>query len=350
MKTYRVLLLGAGFWGSRWIRLLQGCERTVLAGVACDPQSIENVRKQFDLPGEMVFGDYKEAIESVDAQIMVNVLPAKLHYDADRLAIERGLHVIAEKPLVETMQQAWSLLALSNRHPNVHFAVSQNYRWRPHNVAIVNAINSGMIGTLESIRLEFRQQEDLQGYRGALERPLVDDMSIHHFDLLRYFCNGDCASIIARTWRPSWSLYPGEPNLDAILLMKNGVRISYTGTWAARGKETSWDGDILLCGSKGCLCLEVDNHVRFYPHAKVANVVLDTQRQHAIMLDNPNMLWTETEYCLRAFLDSLDTNTSFETDLKDNFASFAMVHACREAARTLQPIDVDTVIQYQSLE
>ena len=334
MEKYKVLLLGAGFWGSRWIKLINSCERTELAGVACGPNSVDRICEQFGLPREMVYPDFKKAIEETEAQIMVNVLPAVHHYEADRLAMERGMNIITEKPLVSNIEQADALVQLHKSYTGCLFIASQNYRWRPHNMAIKKALGEGLIGELESISLNFRQQEDLQGYRGGLERPLVDDMSIHHFDLLRYFSGSDCESIYASTWHPSWSLYPGEPNLDAVIKMKNGVRVSYTGTWAARGKQTSWDGDILLTGSKGCIFLDVDNQVRFYPHAKDDAVVLNTQNQEGILLEKPAMEYEEAEYALNAFLDALEKGESFETSLEDNYNSFAMVCACRESAST----------------
>jgi len=334
MEKYKVLLLGAGFWGSRWIKLINQCERTELAGVACGPNSVDRICEQFGLPRDMVYPDFKKAIAETDAQIMVNVLPAVHHYEADRLAMERGMHIITEKPLVSDIEQADALVELHKEHPECLFIASQNYRWRPHNMAIKKALADGMIGELESISLNFRQQEDLQGYRGGLARPLVDDMSIHHFDLLRYFSGSDCESIFAETWHPSWSLYPGEPDLNAIIKMKNGVRVSYTGTWAARGKQTSWDGDILLTGSKGCLFLNVDDQVRFYPHAKDEAVVLNTQNQEGILLEKPAMEYEEAEYALNAFLDAIESGASFETVLEDNYNSFAMVCACRESAST----------------
>ncbi len=343
MEKSRVLLLGAGFWGSRWIKILQNCDRTELVGVGCGKKSAAKITDQFGIPEKVVFNDFAEAIDQVDADIMVNVLPAACHYEADCLAMKKGMHIITEKPLVSDLQQAKNLVELHKQYPDCLFAASQNYRWRPHNVAILNAVKNGMIGKLEAISLNFRQQEDLQGYRESLERPLVDDMSIHHFDLLRYFSGSDCESIFAKTWRPSWSLYPGEPNLDAVLKMKNGVQISYTGTWAARGKETSWDGDILLNGSEGCLSLEVDNRVRFFPHSKVESVVLDTQKQEGILLNNPSMQFTETEYVLHSFLDAVRDGSGFETSLEDNYYSFAMVCACRESARTGEVVKIDSL-------
>lgn len=341
-EKYKVVLLGAGFWGKRWIKLLQENERTECTGIACAGEERDNIIKLSGLDRENVYGSWQEALDKADADIMVNVLPAELHYAADCAAIEKGLHIIAEKPLVKTKEEAESLLKLSRERKNQLFMASQNYRWRPHNIRIKQAIDEEMIGNLEAVSLNFRRREDLQGYRKNLGMPLINDMCIHHFDLLRFFCDSDCEEITAHAWRPSWSLYKGKPNVDAIITMKNGIRVSYTGTWAARGMETSWDGDIILSGSKGCLTLDADNKVCFYPDAeeKEGEAVLDTGKQKPTVLNKPEMEHKETDYGLRYFVKCLDEGKIPETCLEDNYRSFCMVLACEEAANTGKSVKI----------
>jgi Predicted dehydrogenases and related proteins len=339
-EKYKVLLLGAGFWGKRWIRLLQENERVECEGIACAEQDREKILKLSGLSKEKVYGSYEKALEKAEADIMVNVLPAELHYTADCAALEKGMHIIAEKPLVKTMEEAEKLLALSKTRKAQLFMVSQNYRWRSHNVTIKRALDEGMIGRLESISYNFRRKEDLQGYRKNLVMPLINDMCIHHFDLLRFFCDSDCEEITAHAWRPSWSQYGGKPNVDAIIRMKNGIEVSYTGTWAARGMETSWDGDIILSGSKGCLTLNADNEVCFYPSEGERESVLDTGKQKPVILEKVEMKHEETDYGLRYFIQCLDEGTIPVTCLEDNYKSFSMVLACEEAASTGKTVKV----------
>lgn len=247
---HRILLLGMGFWGSHWLNIIQHTSRCELVGLAGSEAELKMACNNFGIDPAIAFTDYREAIAKTDAEIAVIVLPGVLHLDADRLALEKGMNIITEKPLAMSRQEADELLKLKEKHPNQKFMASQNYRWRPHNQAIKKAIQSGMIGNVESILLEFRQQEDLQGDRAGLEMPLLQDVCIHHFDLMRFFTDSDCAEIYCRTWRPSWSLFEGRPNTETIIEMENGVSISYNGSWAARGNETSWDGNFTITGEK----------------------------------------------------------------------------------------------------
>lgn len=337
MKEYKVLLLGTGFWGKRWINIIKNNERTCLAGVACGITNHEEIETLTGLNADRVFRDYAEAIENTDADIMVNVLPAELHFQADRLAMEKGMHIIAEKPLVKTEEEALKLIEIHEKTKRF-FMVSQNYRWRPHNMAIKKALDDNLIGSLESIQLTFRRREDLQGYRKDLEYPLINDMLIHHVDLLRYFAGSDGKEIRAKAWRPSWSLYSGKPATDAMITMENGVQVSYVGTWAARGMETSWDGDIVLNGKKGCITLDADNVVNFYTAEEEKAEVLDTGKQKPKRIENIVMEHTETDYGLQHFVTCLDEGKTPITTLKDNYKSFAIVLACEKAAKTGETI------------
>lgn len=325
---HRVLLLGLGFWGRNWIKLIHETERCELAGVAGAEAELEQIAAQYGLPKEICFTDFREAIQNTQAEIAVVVLPGVLHAEADEMALARGMSVITEKPLAMNLEQAKQLLDIKARYPQQKFMTSQNYRWRPHNQAIRNAITSGMIGTVENITVNFRKQEDLQGYRAGLAQPLLEDVCIHHFDIIRFFTGKNCKSVYCRSYRPGWSLFQGRPNTEALLTLEGGIQVSYTGSWAARGRETSWDGDFIITGSKGCLVLDANDDVWFYEHKQNEAVVMASGAQQGVRLDKPEMPFTEMAYGFHMMMDCLEQDKRPETTLEDNFHSYAMVCAC----------------------
>lgn len=326
MKT-KVLLLGLGFWGRNWLELILRTDRAELAGIAGAPAELEEARQKYGLAENLLYDDFRTAIRDCDAALAVVVIPGRLHFEADRLAMEKGMHVITEKPLAADLEEAEKLLEIKAQHPEVKFMASQNYRWRPHNQAIKNAIASGMIGTVESVLCEFRKQEDLQGYRAGLAQPLLQDVCIHHFDLIRFYTGADCRSIYCRSYRPTWSAFDGRPGTDAVMELENGIRVTYNGTWAARGKESSWDGNFTITGSKGALTLDADDNVRFYEFSKNAQVVMVSGAEQGVLLEKPQMQYQEMEYGFQMMLDCIEQDRVPETTLEDNFKSYAMVCA-----------------------
>lgn len=326
MKT-KVLLLGLGFWGRNWMELISRTDRVELAGVAGSEEELVDVKEKYQLSDDMLFTDFKDAIRETDAQLAIVVIPGKLHFEADKLAMEKGMNIITEKPLAMNIDEAKKLLEIKAQHPELKFMASQNYRWRPHNQAIKNAIENGMIGDVETVLCEFRKQEDLQGYRAGLEQPLLQDVCIHHFDLIRFYTGANCENIYCRSYHPSWSTFQGRPGTDAIMEMENGIKVTYNGSWAARGKESSWDGNFTITGSKGALTLDADDNVWFYEFSKNEAVVMVSGAEKGVLLEKPEMKYQEMEYGFHMMLDCIENDTIPETTLEDNFKSYAMVCA-----------------------
>ena len=233
------------------------------------------------------------------------------------------MHVMIEKPLAARRAEADALRECKGLHPKLKFMVCQNYRWRPHNQRLKRAIREGMIGAVGSVHLEFRQPECFIGYREFLPAPLLQDVCIHHFDLIRFFTGSDAERIQAWVSRPYWSRYKGNPSTDAIVVMKSGDLANYHGTWAARGQETSWDGNITITGEKGCLGLDSRDRVRFYAPGD----------GEGILLENEMMTATELDYALKSFFECIEQDLVPETDLEDNYQSFAMAYTAEESAK-----------------
>lgn len=324
MEQHSILLLGLGFWGSNWMRTLRRRDNCPLAGIAGSKEDIDRLSKEYDLSNTKAFPDFHQAIESTDADIIIIAIPTKFHAEAAKLALAKGMNVISEKPLAMNLAEAKDVITFKKNYPQLKYMVDQNYRWRPHNQTVQKAIQSGMIGRLGAIHFEFRQPEDLLGYREFLDMPLLQDVSIHHFDLLRFWTQKNCKQVFATSFRPAWSKFQGNPAVEAILRMENNVIVNYSGTWAARGKETSWDGNVTFTGDKGCLTLDAQNSVHFF---KVGE-------SKPVKLENVAMNFTELDYALDTFIGCIERHDTPETDPDDNIHSFAIVQAAEESART----------------
>ena len=88
-------------------------------------------------------------------------------------------------------------------------------------------------------------------WRGQMPHPLLLDMAIHHVDLVRSITGREIAEVDARGWRVGDSPFRHEPTVDALLTLDDGTPVAYHGTWAEPlGRETSWNGDWELVGSK----------------------------------------------------------------------------------------------------
>jgi predicted dehydrogenase len=334
------LVVGTGFWGHEWLRVLGSLDGVTLGATAGhrDPELPVDLPQA---PDYRHFGDYKEAIEQANVDALLITLPTQLHADAIRRGIDAGLHVLCEKPLALDAEETAALLTAAAKRPNLVVMVSQNYRWRPWARAVKAAIDDATVGGIAHIGLRFSQPEFLAGQRLEQDNPLVQDMAIHHFDLLRFLSGGNAAELYAREHTPFWNKFPGSPGLDAVIAMDNGIQVSYSGTWAGRGGVTPWDGDFAIQGEKGLLTV-VDGQVLLHPDAGV----VDTSGKGSITapepvpIEVPELPLGDTQASFQDFRRAIAEGGEPATGISDNCLSIAMVFAAEEAIRTRRPVQV----------
>lgn len=112
------------------------------------------------------------------------------HYQQVLQAARAGKHILCEKPLALTSEEAEEMVRVCNEN-NVKLAVNYVYRFHPLVTKAHEIINKGMLGKLVTINASFnvdyapndnfRFRKDLSG-GGALR-----DIGTHMIDLLRYF-------------------------------------------------------------------------------------------------------------------------------------------------------------------
>ena len=112
-----------------------------------------------------------------------------------------------------------------------------------------------MLGELATINIDFRKwdndapRETHRHY--AFPHPLINDMAIHHFDLLRMITGNEAVSVYAKVADPSFSKYDEEASAVIVIEMEDGLVVSYRGSWLSRGRETPWAGEWSIQGEEG---------------------------------------------------------------------------------------------------
>ncbi|HXZ44194.1 MAG TPA: Gfo/Idh/MocA family oxidoreductase [archaeon] len=336
MSRLPVLVLGLGFFGKNWLREISACPECELTGVvAKHPDLLAKVGDEFNVPPSKRFATIEEGLDRSHAQAVIVALPEMLHKAAILAALERGLHVLTEKPLAIDMSEAAAIIRAARRVKSAVVMVDQNYRWRPQTQTLRNAVRHGKIGGVVSVGYEFRQaitRTTTDAWREQMPHPYLHDMVVHHFDLMRAITARECTEIFARGVWPPWSWYQGLPGVDAILTFEQGMIVNYTGTMVARGFATPQDGIITLVGEGGTLRLEADQQVRWYHDSEVEAIPREP------------MSFTDTAYALREFLKAIQQGRRPETHVEDNLRSFAMAAAAITSVETHQPVAVTPLV------
>src|ERR687893_160914 len=109
---YRCLMLGAGAMGSRWIRDVWQPfrDRMEFAGlVDANPAALSEAGDWLGLPPATRFTEAREAIATVDADFCCIVTPPAHHREAVELACDRGMDILSEKPIADTIENCGAL-------------------------------------------------------------------------------------------------------------------------------------------------------------------------------------------------------------------------------------------------
>ncbi|MCZ6632804.1 MAG: Gfo/Idh/MocA family oxidoreductase [bacterium] len=96
------------------------------------------------------YEDYRQLIRNEDLEAVVISSPHALHYEHARLVLQKGLHVLIEKPLTISSRQSKTLIGLSDKHKKLMVVSYQRNFMAPHTYAR-ELIRSGEIGDLRGV-------------------------------------------------------------------------------------------------------------------------------------------------------------------------------------------------------
>lgn len=110
MKTVRIGVIGAGIMGERHCRVCANLPRVELVGVA--DLNVERGRQIAESYATTYFSDHRTLLPQVDAVAIAASTPAHFTLTAECLAQSR--HVMVEKPIAETIEQAHKLVQMAD--------------------------------------------------------------------------------------------------------------------------------------------------------------------------------------------------------------------------------------------
>ena len=170
MKDLKVGVLGAGHLGKIHLKLLADTSGYDLVGFYDpDPEQVEYAKNKL---GIHAFANIDELIDAVD--IVDVVTPTLSHFDCASLALRKSKHVFIEKPVTNTLEEAESLMKLSEE-AKVKVQIGHVERFNPAFIAGQPFIDKPMF--IESHRLaQFNP-------RGT-DVPVVMDLMIHDLDII----------------------------------------------------------------------------------------------------------------------------------------------------------------------
>lgn len=174
----RVGVIGAGAMGKNHIRIYSEMPGVELAGISdIDKDLVESLAQQYNTKA---FTDYKEMLASgVDAVSIV--VPTKMHRQVAIDAIEAGAHVLVEKPIADSVENANAIIEAAEKK-GLLVMVGHIERFNPAVIKLKEIIDSGLLGKIVSI-----STTRVGPYNPRIrDVGVILDIGVHDIDVISY--------------------------------------------------------------------------------------------------------------------------------------------------------------------
>lgn len=292
MRTVRCGIVGFGFAGPLHAEAMMRLGFVDIAGI-CSPriELAEEKATQLGLSSPTFYRRYEDLVADPAIDVVDIVTPTRMHYAVAMAAIARGKHVIVDKPLAATLEEAREMTT-SARTAGVVNAVTFNYRYYPLIQHARSLVKSGEVGEIHLIHGRYLQEwllydTDFSWRLDPQESgpaAMIGDAGCHWFDLVEYVTGLQVTSVLAdlRTVIPVRRKPLESRNAFA------AKSVSQTEPYSVRVPDL---GAILVRFSNGAVgtfvsspvCAGHKNDLRFEVHG--ANLSLSWVQEE------PNQLW-----------------------------------------------------------
>ena len=341
MPRLRLLQVGLGPHGRNWARQVipHIPEVELVAYVDKDPNALDVLRREAGVPADLCFESLKEAIDATHPAAMLNTTALPAHVPTVKAGLEAGLHVMVEKPFAPSIEAAQALVEEAAQRRLV-LMVSQNYRFFPAPRVIASMVHESSLGRLYEVSIDFRRYSTAgpngRGRHHLEEQPLLVDMSIHHFDLLRLILSREPQRIYCEAWNPEWTSFSGPSVAVASIVFEGGVVVSYRGSWISAAPVTPWAGEWRMEFENG----EVTWTSAADSDPSQDRVVVRTRGEKERVIALPPAPRTGTWGTLTEFAAAIESGREPETSGRHNLGTLALMSAAVESATLRAPVTI----------
>lgn len=164
----RIGVIGAGWWVTEnhlpilkrrnGIELVAVCRR--------NPERLEQVKERFGF--EIATGDYHEMLQKAPLDGVIVGSPHHLHYEHAKAALERGLHVLVEKPLATRAEEARELVRLAGEKRR-QILIPHGWNFQPYAREARRLVLEGAAGEVEHVvcQMASPRREQYSGESGS---------------------------------------------------------------------------------------------------------------------------------------------------------------------------------------
>ena len=246
----RVGLLAYGAIGHEHNLAVQGTDGLELAAV-CDTNPERIAAAQELAPNAAPFTDATAMLDSGLIDLVVISTPPNSHHSWAKAALERGLHVVLEKPMALTAAQCDELMALA-AEKNSLLVVYQNRRYDADFVTMARLIAEGAIGDV------FQYDSFVGGYsepctywhsNAEVSGGAIFDWGSHFIDQILTVIPGAVAHVSGQNHKRVWMHATNADHAQVTITFASGVQATFVNSDLAAARKPKF----YVLGTKGAI-------------------------------------------------------------------------------------------------
>ncbi len=252
MDKIRVGVIGLGI-GRHHIRGYQTHPAAEVVAIAdLDEARLDEIGAQYDVDKRYTSGE--QMLEQGGLDVVSVATPNKFHKSLTVAALEAGCHVLCEKPMAMSANEAREMLAAAEK-ADKRLMIDFSYRFSEQSQALKAQVDAGVLGEVYFARTLWHRRRGLPRFGGWFGQkalsgggPLID-LGVHRLDLALWLMGyPQPVWVMGRTYNPIASALAAEQGVDydvedlavAMITFENGATLELEASWAANVQEREW--------------------------------------------------------------------------------------------------------------
>ncbi|CAN7609376.1 Gfo/Idh/MocA family oxidoreductase [Paenibacillus sp. LjRoot153] len=351
-RKYRIGIIGCGgIANGKHLPSLSKLSNVELVAF-CDiiQESAATAAAKYGIEGALVCEDYKEVLQDATIDIVHVLTPNISHAEISIAALEAGKHVMCEKPMAKTAEDAKRMVETAKR-TGKKLTIGYNNRFRPDSQHLKNVCADGELGHIYFAKAHAIRRRAVPTWGVFLDEekqgggPLID-IGTHALDLTLWMMDNYKPKVVlgtsyhelsqtenaANAWGP-WdpSKFTVEDSAFGMIVMENGATIILESSWALNTLEVD-EAKCSLSGTEGGADMKGGLRINGEKHSRLYTTEVDLKAGGVAFYDGKTESAADVE--MRTWINAIDQDIDPVVTPEQAYVVSQILEAIYESART----------------
>jgi len=331
-ERLKVGVIGVGQMGELHARILSQMPTSELVAVVdINPERADIISRDLGVEG---YNDYRKLLERDDIQAVSICTPDQIHLEPAVAAAEAGKHILIEKPLATSSQDAQAIIEAAKK-AEVKLMVGHVLRFDPRYVRARDIVQNGELGDIVHI-VARRNNLISNGRRIGGRTSVLFYLGVHDIDIMRWCIASEITKVYAESCSKALTDLGVEDTVLTTMRFQNGAIANLEVSWIMPDWSISTlDARLEIVGTEGSIFVHIrDQGLQIF--TKDLQRFLDTTYLPPVHNEIVGILRDEIAHFVKCVLEDREPLISGEEGKK----AVEVVEAMTTSLRTGMPVEL----------